>query len=100
MTGDDTEGLILDELLDGSNIDTSFLIKSAARITTNKTRIISRNQQMMRLDAEITDDLNAKDESALTEMVRSFIAKVDPDVLIFEDYNKGVLTEKIIQYRH
>jgi D-glycero-beta-D-manno-heptose-7-phosphate kinase len=96
VTGDDTEGLILGELLDASNIDTAFLIKSATRITTNKTRIISRNQQMMRLDAEITDDLNAKDELAMTEIVRSFIAKVDPDVLIFEDYNKGVLTEKII----
>lgn len=97
VTGDDSEGLILGELFEGSNIDTSFLVNSPSRITTNKTRIISRNQQMMRLDAEITDELNAKDEAALIEAVRSFIAKVDPDVLIFEDYNKGVLTEKIIQ---
>lgn len=43
------------------------MLKSSDRITTSKTRIISRNQQMMRLDAELTDDLNSKDENALLE---------------------------------
>ena len=38
-------------------IHTNYIIRSTDRITTNKTRIISRNQQMMRLDAEITHDL-------------------------------------------
>ena len=97
VTGDDTEGLLLEELLDGSNIDTSYLLKSANRITTNKTRVISRNQQMMRLDAEITDDLNNADEKALLEKIAAYISVADPDIIILEDYNKGVLTEKIIQ---
>ncbi len=48
--------------------------KSNERITTNKTRIISRNQQMMRLDSEVTHDLNMKDENELLEKVKSFIA--------------------------
>jgi rfaE bifunctional protein kinase chain/domain len=96
VTGDDTEGLLARELLDESMIDTSYLVKSASRITTNKTRIISRNQQMMRLDSEITIDLDKKDEEALLLQVQSFIQKHDPDVIIFEDYNKGVLTEKVI----
>ena len=78
-------------------INTSFLLKSAERITTSKTRIISRNQQMMRIDSELTDDLNSKDENALLEKVQSFIKSEKPDVIIFEDYNKGVLTEKLIQ---
>ena len=51
---------------------------------------------MMRLDAEITSDLAKNDEENLLEQVRSFIQKEDPDVMIFEDYNKGILTEKII----
>jgi rfaE bifunctional protein kinase chain/domain len=97
VTGDDTEGLLLEELFEGSNIDTSYLVKSADRITTNKTRIISRNQQMMRLDAEVTNDLNSKEEKNLLEKVQAYISAVDPDIIIFEDYNKGVLTEKIIQ---
>lgn len=96
VTGNDTESLILEELLEGSNIDTAYLVKSPNRITTSKTRIISRNQQMMRLDAEITDDLSDKDEKALLEKVEAYIAKVDPSIIIFEDYNKGALPEKII----
>ncbi len=96
VAGDDAEGMILTELLDGSNIDTSFLVISTDRITTSKTRVISRNQQMMRLDAEITHDLNSREEKLLLEKVQQYISTVDPDVIIFEDYNKGVLTEKII----
>jgi len=96
ILGDDTEGLLLEELLDENMIDTSYLVKSKTRITTSKTRIISRNQQMMRLDAEVTADLEKHDEEALLNRVRSFIQANDPDVMIFEDYNKGVLTERLI----
>jgi D-glycero-beta-D-manno-heptose-7-phosphate kinase len=96
VTGDDAEGMILSELLDASGIDTSFLLVSNDRITTSKTRVISRNQQMMRLDQEITHDLLSKDEKYLLDKVHHYISTVDPDVIIFEDYNKGVLTEKII----
>jgi rfaE bifunctional protein kinase chain/domain len=96
VTGDDSDGLLLEELFNESMIDSSYLLKSPSRITTNKTRIISRNQQMMRLDSEVTKDLNKKDEEDLLQQVRSFIQTQDPNVMIFEDYNKGVLTEKII----
>ena len=96
VTGDDTEGLLLEELFDGSNIDSTYLIKSKDRITTSKTRVISRNQHMMRLDAEITDDLNIRDEKILLEKIETYISTVNPDIIIFEDYNKGVLTEKVI----
>ena len=97
VTGDDTEGLLLDELFETANIDTSCLVKSKHRVTTSKTRIISRNQQMMRLDAEIMDDLSTEEEKALMAKVELYIAKGNPDIIIFEDYNKGVLTEKLIQ---
>lgn len=97
VTGNDPEGLLLEELLHDSNIDTTFLVKSIDRITTNKTRVISRNQQMLRLDTEITDDLNSQDEENLLRKVQTYITTIDPDIIIFEDYNKGVVTEKIIQ---
>src|SRR6185503_1343471 len=58
VTGNDEEANELDQLLKESMIDTTGLVKSAKRTTTNKTRIISRNQQMMRLDAEITNDID------------------------------------------
>jgi rfaE bifunctional protein kinase chain/domain len=97
VTGDDTEGMLLTELFESNNIDTGYQVKSADRTTTNKTRIISRNQQMMRLDAEMTDPLNKTDEENLLEKVRDYITKEDPDVIIFEDYNKGVLTVSVIR---
>src|SRR6202140_5405836 len=46
VIGDDTDGLLLEELFNENMIDTSYLVKNPSRITTNKTRIISRNQQM------------------------------------------------------
>src|SRR5664279_1670800 len=50
--GEDKDGQILTGLLDGKKIDTEYLLRSGERITTNKMRVISRNQQMMRLDSE------------------------------------------------
>ena len=97
VVGNDTEGMLLEELFQENMIETSCLVKSNGRITTNKTRIISRNQQMMRLDNEITKDLTTEEENALLNKVQSFIAQTDPNIIIFEDYNKGVLTESLIE---
>ena len=60
-------------------------------------RNISRNQQMLRFDAEVTNDLNKEEEMALLKQISNFIEHEDPNILIFEDYNKGVLTEKVIE---
>jgi rfaE bifunctional protein kinase chain/domain len=57
VLGDDEDGKELRNLLAEKNIDTQYILQSNKRITTNKIRIISRNQQMMRLDAEHTYDL-------------------------------------------
>jgi len=97
VIGDDDEAAQLEQLLKESLIDTTGLIKSVKRKTTNKTRIISRNQQMLRFDAEMTDDLNNEEETALLKQISNFIEHEDPNILIFEDYNKGVLTEKVIE---
>ena len=97
VVGNDEEGKQLQQLLQQQNIKTDFLLNSPKRITTSKTRIISRNQQMMRLDNEITTDLGYEDENRLILALQTFIAQEKPDVLIFEDYNKGVLTELVIQ---
>lgn len=96
IIGDDNEGMLLGELFESNSVDTSYLVKSNDRITTNKTRIISRNQHMLRLDTEITRDLNNRDEQVLQDKVHAYISSVDPDVIIFEDYNKGILTPRII----
>ncbi|MBS1916803.1 MAG: carbohydrate kinase [Bacteroidetes bacterium] len=96
VTGNDDDAMVLERLLSENNINTSYLLKSSDRITTNKSRIISRNQQMMRLDSETTKDLSPEDENNLIETIEKYIEEQHPSVLIFEDYNKGVLTENVI----
>lgn len=96
ILGDDEDGIQLKQLLQDNNIDTRFLLESRKRITTNKIRIISRNQQMMRLDAENVHDIDEVDEEKLQNQIEKYITTEKPDVVIFEDYNKGILTKNII----
>ncbi len=96
ILGDDEDGIQLKQLLQENNIDTRFILESKKRITTNKIRIISRNQHMMRLDAETTEDIDENDEEKLKNQVEKYIDTEKPDVVIFEDYNKGILTKNII----
>ena len=98
ILGDDEDGLQLKNLLKEHSVDTRFILESKNRITTNKIRIISRNQHMMRLDAETVEDLNPNDEEKLNNQIEKFILNEKPDLVILEDYNKGILTEKIIAH--
>jgi len=97
VIGNDDDGKTLVSLLKKNNIQTADIVVSDTRITTNKTRIISRNQHMLRLDAEMTKDINEKEQLLLFQSFSEFIESERPSVVIFEDYNKGVLTEEINQ---
>lgn len=97
VTGNDEDGRALQSLFEEQGVDTAFLLKSDRRITTNKIRVISRNQQMMRLDREISTDLGYEDENRMILAVQHYIAQEKPQVMILEDYNKGVLTEQLIE---
>ena len=96
VIGDDDDGQILTGLLNENKIGTGYLLKSVSRITTNKMRVISRNQQMMRLDSETLQPLDNEQEQRLIAQLEKFIKEQTPAAIIFEDYNKGVLTEKVI----
>lgn len=97
VVGKDADGKELMRLLNESRINTAYVVAAENRITTNKTRIMSRNQQMMRLDAEITADIDTADETRLINQVAAYFKAGRPDILIFEDYNKGVLTTRVIR---
>lgn len=98
VIGNDDDGSRLVDLLEQSNINTDGIVKANNRITTNKIRVIARNQHMMRLDAEITNDIEAIQENALLQKIEQFFnSNNKPDVVIFEDYNKGVLTATLIE---
>ncbi len=97
VTGEDEDADVLINLLQQQHIDTKYIVRSADRITTNKIRIISRNQHMLRLDSEVTADISPEDEASVLKNFISFVKRYQPAVVIFEDYNKGVLTKSLIE---
>jgi rfaE bifunctional protein kinase chain/domain len=97
VVGNDVEAKDLNALLKAEGIDTQYIHSSASRVTTNKVRIMGRNQQMMRLDHENTHDINEAESKALLYHFYAFVEKEQPALIILEDYNKGVLTKEIIE---
>jgi len=97
VIGSDADGVLLQSLFEAQKIDTSYLLTHDSRITTNKTRVMSRNQQMMRLDAEITTPISSDIEMVLLPKFTACLDAKKPDVVIFEDYDKGVLTPTFIK---
>ena len=96
VIGKDAEGTELAILLNKEGINTSYIHESETRVTTNKVRIMGRNQQMMRLDHEHTNDITAEQEAALLAGFYKYVDTEKPSLIILEDYNKGVLTPNII----
>ena len=97
VIGKDAEGKELSTLLKQSGINTNYIHESETRVTTNKVRIMGRNQQMMRLDHEHTNDINEAETKKLLENFYAYVDTEKPSLIILEDYNKGVLNEKVIK---
>ena len=97
VVGMDAEAKELNALLKAEGINTQYIHSSASRMTTNKVRIMGRNQQMMRLDHENTHDINEAESKALLDNFYAYVEKEQPALIILEDYNKGVLTPAIIE---
>ena len=92
VIGEDYSGNKLLELLRQENLCTNGIIIDRTRKTTTKTRIINNSEQIVRIDDE--DLFDIKNEQNLLELIYSKLDQVD--VVILQDYNKGVLTENII----
>ncbi len=93
--GNDTEGNELIDLLTRSNINAAGILKDNDRITTVKTRVISQNHQMLRIDNESTKSLNDAQTNALLAKIEQLLPLAK--IVIFEDYDKGVITENLIE---
>ena len=96
VIGEDTEGEELITLFEKHGIDSSGLVSSENRMTTVKTRVVGNNQQLLRVDREQTHDITAKEELLLLEKIETILLG-GCDAIILQDYNKGVLTENLIQ---
>lgn len=97
VIGNDEKSKDLLELMREQNMNISGIVKSSERITTRKVRIISNNAQMLRVDTEDTFDLTEKEYNSLIKNIHEIIINENIDAIILQDYNKGVLTEKLIK---
>lgn len=94
VVGHDDEGADILDLLARRNLSPEGILRSEGRITTVKHRILAGSQHMLRIDAETDRELDLQERNMLTDRVARLAAGAD--VIIFEDYDKGVLTPEVI----
>jgi rfaE bifunctional protein kinase chain/domain len=95
VIGNDHDGDTFMELLEQNKLSAEAIVRSNARITTTKHRIIASMQHMLRIDSEDDSPIHAQEAAMLVEMAAKMIPQCD--VVIFEDYDKGVLCRDAIQ---
>jgi rfaE bifunctional protein kinase chain/domain len=94
VSGDDRDSEIMKELMRETGLDTECIITDSSRPTTCKTRILSQNHHITRVDYESREPVSCAIEERIIGMVSERIDSLDAVVL--EDYNKGVLSETVI----
>jgi D-glycero-beta-D-manno-heptose-7-phosphate kinase len=95
VIGEDEGGFEIKKLFAEAGINHSGLVASAHRPTTVKTRVIGNNAQMLRIDEEITTPVSTDESNQLVAAIENLLPQMD--VVIFEDYDKGVLTAENIE---
>ena len=95
VIGTDSDADIFTSLLTEANMVADCLIKDSSRPTTNKTRVIADNQQIVRIDKESKEPINIDIEKKIFNSINKNIKEID--AIILQDYNKGVLTSSLIE---
>jgi len=95
LIGDDENGRALTNTIKSLGIETDGLIQDSSKPTIVKTRYVSQNQQLLRVDREdasaITKNIEDKILSLATKQIN------DSSIMILSDYGKGVLTPTLVQ---
>ncbi len=97
VIGNDLKGNEFIELLKNENLSFEGITKSSHRITTTKFRVIGNNSQLIRVDEEIITDLIKNDLDKLLTVISGLLNKNDIKAIVFQDYNKGILTKDLIR---
>ena len=95
ITGADSNREILLELFRSRGLATEGLIADPSRPTTSKTRILSQNHHITRVDVESRKEIDEKIEQQIFSSIEDVIDSID--AIILEDYNKGLLSATLIQ---
>lgn len=97
VIGQDEDGGIYENLLKKASLSTEGILKVNTRVTTVKTRIIGNKHQLLRVDSETDVNLNEGETKSLFQKIKKIIVSKKIDVVVFEDYDKGVITKLLIK---
>lgn len=104
VVGDDVKGYEFINVLEEHKLPTHGILFVENRPTTTKTRVIGNKMQLLRIDEEVDDVISHEETLKLYEHIESIILKDDINAIVFEDYDKGVITplliEKVIALAH
>lgn len=94
VAGDDTAGAALRSCLRALQISGKGILGDSRRPTTLKTRVIARNQQIVRVDRESREPLHPAIEKKLAASIVASLGGLDG--VILSDYDKGVVTDGLV----
>lgn len=97
VIGVDREGQHFLELMQEQKLAPKGILKSRDRITTMKTRVIGNNHHLLRVDEEIDSDITEHETNLFLQRIAYLLETQKIDVIIFEDYDKGLITETLIR---
>jgi D-glycero-beta-D-manno-heptose-7-phosphate kinase len=97
VIGDDESAVQLIELLKDIHISSEGILKVKDRITTVKTRVIGHHQHILRVDEEMDHELKEVETEQLLQKINQLIGKYKIEAIVFEDYDKGVITPLLIE---
>jgi len=97
VVGEDDNAKLMEKLINENHLPKDGLMFSSERVTTVKTRIIGNNQQLIRIDSEDAKSISKGLEFSIVERLKEIASKDKIDAIILQDYNKGILTPKVIQ---
>ncbi len=95
LAGRDTQGDRLLTMLKEKGMSTEGIVLSDDRPTTVKARVIAAHQHVVRIDDESDDEASSAEEDALMQKIKKLLPSTQ--VVIFEDYDKGTLTPRVIE---
>ncbi len=96
VIGEDHRGQLFLELLEEQNLSDLGLVMDGERVTTQKTRVISGNQHLLRVDEEMDMFISTEVQNTFLGLITDLLESGGIDAMVMQDYDKGVLAPELI----
>ena len=93
VVGDDADGKAVLRGVGACGMKPRGILTDASRLTTTKTRIVARHQQIVRVDRERREALSKPLEERIVRAIKSSMKELD--ALVLSDYDKGVVSDAL-----